>query len=128
MQDTKTSFMLDLTSTGTEKETAKKTKEHIKFNNTIDKKLNAGKFTRIDMRSNGFILIVERQKDGKYDFLKLCSEHTLASPKIVVDYLFGETEITNLTPEVVLNLFIAKHGTMRQALKEINSRLNEKSN
>lgn len=128
MQDTKTSFVVDLTSTEGGKETVKKIKENNKFNNAIDKKLSSGKFVRIDLKANGFILIVEKQKSGTYDFLKLCSEHTIASPKVVVDYLFGDTEITNLTPEIILNFFLAKYGTTKQALKEINLRLNEKSN
>lgn len=128
MQDTKTSFVIDLSKYSTSKDQAKVSKEHIKFNNTVDKKLNSGKFIRIDLKSNGLILIVEKQKTGVYDFLKLCTEHTLTSPKIVVDYLFGDYEITNLSPEIVLNLFVAKYGTVNRAIKEINLRLNEKTN
>jgi hypothetical protein len=77
---------------------------------------------------NGLIATVEKQKSGAYDFLKLCNEHTLKSPKFIVDYVFGDYGILNISPEIVLNLFIAKYGSKNRAIKEINLRLNEKSN
>ena len=86
-------------------------------------------YIRINPQVGGFIFIVEKQKPGTdYDFQKLCSSHTFANPKIIIDYLFGQVEITDISPETVLQFFIAKHGTVKKAIKEINLTLNQKSN
>jgi len=120
-------YLFDLSDQFLNKE-SKIIKNYEQYNKFIEKNLNSGNFVQVDLKINGLIAIVEKQKSGTYDFLKLYNEHTFKSPKFIVDYVFGDYEIINLSPEIVLNLFIAKYGTKNRAIKEINFRLNEKSN
>ena len=129
MEKINDNFVLDLSSKEESNVGVKLSKEVSKFNKLIEKGLSAGKYIRINPQVGGFIFIVEKQKPGTdYDFQKLCASHTFANPKIIIDYLFGEVEITDISPETVLQFFIAKHGTVKKAIKEINLTLNQKSN
>lgn len=129
MEKIKDNFVLDLSSKEESNIGSKQTKEVLKLNKLIEKGLNSGKYVRINPQVGGFIFIVEKQKPNvEYDFQKLCSSHTTINPKIIIDYLFGGIEITDLSPETVLQFFVAKHGTLKKAIKEINLTLNQKSN